>query len=72
MITVLTVNDLQSPTIRCPLNVNGLLPKQSVKALTAVNGPLTLNKLTIFCPAMYIYICVHHIYKAGLGNFSKC
>ncbi len=30
----LTVNDLYSQTICCLLNVNGLLHKQSVKALT--------------------------------------
>ncbi len=33
-LTALTVNDLKSPAIRCPLNVNGLLHKESVKALT--------------------------------------
>ncbi len=33
-LTVLTVIDLNSPTIRCPLNVNRLLHKESVKALT--------------------------------------
>jgi hypothetical protein len=26
-LTVLSVNDLHSPTIRCPLNINGLLDK---------------------------------------------
>jgi hypothetical protein len=31
--TALSVNDLPSSTIRCPLNVNGLLHKYSVKAL---------------------------------------
>jgi hypothetical protein len=32
MLMALTINDLHSPTIRCPLNVNGLLPKQSVNS----------------------------------------
>jgi hypothetical protein len=26
-LTALTVNNLHSPKMRCPLNVNGLLPK---------------------------------------------
>jgi hypothetical protein len=30
----LTVTDLHSSTIRCPLNINGLLHKLNVKALT--------------------------------------
>jgi hypothetical protein len=33
-LTALTDNDLHSPTIRCPLNFNVLLHKESVKALT--------------------------------------
>jgi hypothetical protein len=49
-LTALTIKDLHSPTIHCPLNVNGLLHKESVEALTV--RWRTVNALTIFCPAM--------------------
>jgi hypothetical protein len=61
----LTANNLHSPTIRCLLHINGLLPKQSD------NSPLMdcsrFNTLTIFCPAMHIPMSISRYLYVDIG-----